>query len=683
MPNTEVKEIKYVSPEKLGYYHGKMTSFVEAKDTALKNELEGKISEVSQAVANEEIRAKASEATNLAAAQAAQAKGEEALAHSTGLAAKVGTVPTDKTVMGIIDEIIEGAYDDTEVRGLISGLAESKADKEQVAKDIAAAVKVEEEARIAAVAGVQGAVDGLTQTHATDKSELEGKIALKADQTALDAVSGVANAAATKAEFDAAVEALEAEDERIAGLVSAEAERAANVEADHKARIEKMEAFFVGAAEDEGEGESLKNALDTLVEIQTYIDNDGAAADEMVKGIADNKKLIEDHMATDHDFAAADATLKAELEGKIDAKADASVVTAMDEAYKAADADILEQIDSLGDEVGTKVSQEDFGDLLDRVSEAEGKISASEEAIGELQALAGEGGTLEGMIEEVQRVAEEKIRELEEGQVATNKQNLEALEEEVSTKASQEEVTEISGKVEALEGSLEELQTEFDEQIGNHTHSWNDLTDKPFGYEQSQTGGNTIEWDGNTEGLEQYEFGGATYYKISDNVISLSDLTDGFSYTMMLNDNIQQNSMNYSVLSLSFSPNGNYFSRGVLAFIADKEEQGFPSTGIWVCDGMDGSTYLAFRSLTIPNYTSFPSLSVKTLDEKYIPSSIARTSVVDELSSDYEAYKESNNEAVAGIQEDVVDHEGRIAALEAVDYVEIQESYIDSLFATN
>lgn len=57
--------------------------------------------------------------------------------------------------------------------------------------------------------------------------------------------------------------------------------RIAAVEAsttDHTARIESIEAFFRGAAADEGEGESLVNALDTLKEIQEYINNDGEVA---------------------------------------------------------------------------------------------------------------------------------------------------------------------------------------------------------------------------------------------------------------------------------------------------------------------------------------------------------------------------------------------------------------------
>ena len=108
------------------------------------------------------------------------------------LAGKVGTVPEGSTVMGIIDNIQKNAYDDTELRGLVSGLESSKADKTQVATDIETAVNAEKSARETAVAGVQSAVDTLSGTHATDKKALEDAIALKADKSAFEELSAAA-----------------------------------------------------------------------------------------------------------------------------------------------------------------------------------------------------------------------------------------------------------------------------------------------------------------------------------------------------------------------------------------------------------------------------------------------------------------------------------------------------------
>lgn len=280
-------------------------------------------------------------ATDKASLDAKDVELAEAIA---GVDSKIGEVAEGQTVMGIIQNIQDNAYDDTELRGLITGLDTNKADKTQVATDIAAAVKVETDARTEAVAGVQSAVDTLSQTHTTDKTALEGAIALKADQTALDAVSAVANAAVKQSDYDTKVAALEAEDARIAGLVTAEAERAAGVESGLNERLEEVEAFFKLA-----EGEQLDEALDTLKELQVYVTTEGAAADQMVLDIAANKKSIEDHVATDHDFATADATLKAELEGKINAKAAQADLEALDGRVEDAEGKITEIEGKLAD----------------------------------------------------------------------------------------------------------------------------------------------------------------------------------------------------------------------------------------------------------------------------------------------------------------------------------------------
>lgn len=161
--------IKYVSIEKLGYYDQKIKSYIADEDAKLKTALEGQVEVVAGALDGEIARAKAAEQANAAAAQAAQTAADN-------LAGKVGTVPENQTVMGIITNIQENAYDDTEIRGLISGLDTNKADKTQVATDIAAAVKVETDARVEAVSGVQGNVDALSQTVASNKTAIEGTV---------------------------------------------------------------------------------------------------------------------------------------------------------------------------------------------------------------------------------------------------------------------------------------------------------------------------------------------------------------------------------------------------------------------------------------------------------------------------------------------------------------------------
>ena len=311
----------------------------------------------------------------------------------------------------VVKNIQENAYDDTEIRGMIDGLNSNKADKTQVATDIAAAVKVETDARVEAVAGVQGAVDALSGTHATDKKALEDAIALKADQTALNEVSAVANAAVKQSDYDVKIAALEDEDTRIEGLVTAEAERAAGVESGLNERLEGVEAFFKLA-----EGETLDTALDTLKEIQTYITTEGAAADQMVLDIAANAKAIEDMDAAykaadvalderldvleainheaykaadevlagridvlekiDHEaYVAADTALKNELNGEIAKKADASALTSAVEALEGADSAMAGRLDAIEAQLG-----DGEGSVADMIADA--KQEAIDSAVG-------------------------------------------------------------------------------------------------------------------------------------------------------------------------------------------------------------------------------------------------------------------------------------------------------------
>ena len=410
MANTK----KYVSLDKLGLYDDKIKKVItdadavalqSAKDyadglasnydaagpanTALesaKGYTDTEIGKVNGVVAGVKTTAEqgvADAAAAAAAASAAQAAADKAQGEVDALEL-------------VVQNIQENAYDDTEIRGLITGLENNKADKTQVATDIADAVKVETDARVEAVAGVQNAVDTLSGTHATDKKALEDAIALKADQTALDAVSAVANAAVKQSDYNVKIAALEEEDTRIEGLVTAEAERAAGVEAGLNERLEGVEAFFKLA-----EGETLDTALDTLKEIQTYITTEGAAADQMVLDIAANAKAIEDMDAAykaadvaiderldaleaiDHDaykapdealsgrldvleaidheaYIAADTTLENKLNGEIAKKADSSALTQAVEALEGADSALSGRIATLEGKFTGEGSVEDM-----------------------------------------------------------------------------------------------------------------------------------------------------------------------------------------------------------------------------------------------------------------------------------------------------------------------------------
>lgn len=120
-------------------------AYIESNDAALAAEIKragdaeaalaAKMGEVAEGstlaglISAEAERAAAAEGVNAEAAAAAQKAADD-------LAAKVGEVPADQTVMGIITNIQENAYDDTEIRGLISDNADAIAAEKERAEGI-------------------------------------------------------------------------------------------------------------------------------------------------------------------------------------------------------------------------------------------------------------------------------------------------------------------------------------------------------------------------------------------------------------------------------------------------------------------------------------------------------------------------------------------------------------------
>ncbi len=342
---------KYVSLEKLGLYDEKIKKVITDGDAAAlksaKDYADGLASNYdaagSAASALADAKVYADNAANAkdAAIAAAKKAGDDAAAAASvadgkavaaqgevdALEAYVGTFTHDtaKTVV----EYVNAKTDGIATSGNLEALA----------------------GRVTTVEGKVATIEG-DYLKASDKKELSDAIALKADQTALDGVSAVANAAVKQSDYDVKVKALEDEDARIVGLVEAEAERAAGVESGLNDRLVEVESFFKLA-----EGEQLDTALDTLKEIQTYITSEGSAADQMVLDIAANTKAIEDmdtaYKAADttingrldvleainHEaYIAADTTLKNELTGEINKKADQTALESAVQTLNGVDA---------------------------------------------------------------------------------------------------------------------------------------------------------------------------------------------------------------------------------------------------------------------------------------------------------------------------------------------------------
>lgn len=130
----------------------------------------------------------------------------------------------------------------------------------------------------------------------TDKTELQGKIDLKADQSALEAEIARAQAA-------------------------------------EKANADAIERLTNGVSQEE---------IDSVNDLIDYVNEHGATVEGLQQGIADNAAAIEDHLKVDHDFASADAALKSNLEGQIANKADQTALDATNERVTTAEGKITD-----------------------------------------------------------------------------------------------------------------------------------------------------------------------------------------------------------------------------------------------------------------------------------------------------------------------------------------------------
>lgn len=147
-------------------------------------------------------------------------------------------------------------------------------------------------------------------------------------------------------------------------------------------------------------------------------------------------------------------------------------------------------------------------------------------------------------------------------------------------------------------------------------HDWNTLLNKPT----ETIGGDTLTWDGDTSGLEVVglvsSMGATTnYYKISDNIITDTELADGISYTAI---NGVTNTITFNQIK----------NAGVVIFVTEENTNYsnilmgnavFEKVGVYFAEGI--------ISLTIPNYSGF---TKEVLKEEYLPDTIARTTYVDE-----------------------------------------------------
>lgn len=147
--------------------------------------------------------------------------------------------------------------------------------------------------------------------------------------------------------------------------------------------------------------------------------------------------------------------------------------------------------------------------------------------------------------------------------------------------------------------------------------SWNDLTDRPF-YEEST--GAVIEWDGNTEGRDQMMSGGEPqpFYKVSDLTPTDEELGE---FIVEINNGVV-----YTREHLTPMIGENIILTQIFMVFHDTdvtlggEAASVPSPGIY---------FLAYTGDTgISKFSYGSTTTIKKLDEKFIPDTIARVGEV-------------------------------------------------------
>lgn len=387
---------KYVSLDKLSLYDEKIKGVIAAGDTAAldaaklyadglaKNyEAAGAVATAQEALQKNIDAVQAN--VDLAAAAAATAQGEV-----DALEILVGTLPSGTAATSVVDYVnvktagiatdaalgelnnqvsglqttVQGitadylkAADKTELSNAIAAEA-ARADAAEKANAAAIKVVADDYLKAADMETLQGNIDEVAEDVANiakdylveaDKTELSNAIALKADQTALDA----------------------------------EVQRATQAEAGLQTQINTI----MNNPDAEG-------AINSINEFTKYVADHGTIADGFRQDIDKNKEDIAAEVkrageaeaalsgrldtleAIDHDaYVGADTALKTELEGKINAKADASALTSAVEALEGADAEMAGKIAALEGKFGGA-----DGSVEDMIADA--KQEAIDSAVG-------------------------------------------------------------------------------------------------------------------------------------------------------------------------------------------------------------------------------------------------------------------------------------------------------------
>jgi hypothetical protein len=202
-------------------------------------------------------------------------------------------------------------------------------------------------------------------------------------------------------------------------------------------RLDKIETFFAGAYDENGE--ALNKALDTLVEIQDYLDGDGEAAGTLVDKVDKNATdiaALQATLAKDGDFEKRVAAIEASASDNADDIKSLQELTAGDYGEG-----------TIKDAIDAAMAQANKG-----VEDAGKAQAAAEKAQGEVDALEGVVSTLRGEYDVTKALAttnEADISALE-GRMDTAESDIDALQAIVNAEGGNSNA-QLRADIEALE----------------------------------------------------------------------------------------------------------------------------------------------------------------------------------------------------------------------------------------
>lgn len=143
---------------------------------------------------------------------------------------------------------------------------------------------------------------------------------------------------------------------------------------------------------------------------------------------------------------------------------------------------------------------------------------------------------------------------------------------------------------------------------------------EPLQFGETVVGGDTLTWDGNTEGLL---CDGGVYYKVSDATPSIEDCANGASMVFSSRDGNREGEELTAESIVSLADGlvliGEAYSVHETALNVEHEAIGgtvFTEPGTYFF-ATEGGDYIS--SLTIPGYAGFQTKTVKTIDTKFLP----------------------------------------------------------------